>query len=156
MKKEKNAAIPLFSLVNEPKNLNKFVFGTSDTDKQKKDTLAFALNRYKKSANISGKQLAEIIGTSRSLAYCYLNGTRSITFDMLIIICISLRLHPLRTEHLFELSHYKLRKNDSRYYILKEFLYGCAFMECYTVKACNQKLIENGFHPLVLDLEDKQ
>ena len=83
----------------------------------------------------------------------YFSGERQVGFNMLIALCLALRLHPLRTEYIFELTHFKLRKSDPRYYIIKEYLSGCAYEEKFNLHACQMRLKELNLELLISDRE---
>ncbi len=136
--------VPLFTEREEPENYETYINGAVPDD-----TFGKALKRYAKESGLTQGQLAELTGISRSGFYYYCKDQRKIGYEYLIILCIALRLHPMRQKYLFSFTPYKVRKSDPRYYIIKSFLAGCAFMEKYTVEALCEKLRAENKEPLI-------
>lgn len=137
--------VPLFYEHEEPEDYKTYIYGSDPDD----DTFGKALKRYADELGLTQGLLAELTGISRSSFSCYFNDRRSIGYEYLILLCVALRLHPLRQEYLFSFTSHKVRRSDPRYYIFKSFLAGCAFMEKYTVKALSEKLTAEHKKPLI-------
>ena len=95
--------------------------------------------------------------------YYYLLGVRRITYETLCAICIALRLHPVRQEHLFRKAHIMMPCDEpypsKRDRIIKYYLDNCAFIERCTVIACNEELTANdcdALNELTSDKEDSE
>jgi transcriptional regulator with XRE-family HTH domain len=136
--------VPLFYEGEKSKNYELYICGNEPDD-----TFGKALKRYTDEIGLTSGQIAELTGISRSGIYYYYRDLRKIGYEYLILLCVALRLHPMRQEYLFGFTPHKLRLSDPRYYIFKSFLTNCAFMEKYTVKALNEKLRAENKEPLV-------
>ena len=155
--------IPLFSDKEEPQDFDVNVFGSNEPSDKEKDTFRKALKRYLTDYNVSPTQLAELTGISRTSIYYYLSDTRQISFRYLCAICIALRLHPSGQRHLFSLAGYLMpdERGNTRQisYILRNHLDACAFLESFSLAACNDRLKAIGERPitkLIFQKEDKQ
>ena len=146
MNNEKNKfSVPLFSKRDEPKDYKTYIYGSEPDE----DTFGKALKRYADEIGITQAQLAELTGISRSSFYSYYNDRRNIGYEYLIIVCVALRLHPMRQEYLFSFTSHKIRRSDPRYFTIKSFLANCAFVENYTVEALCEKLKAENKEPLI-------
>lgn len=141
--------VPLFIEVEEPENYELYIYGTLDAAKRKKDTFGKALRRYAGDSGLTQGQIAVLTGISWSCYYYYCNDLRKIGYEYLILLCVALRLHPMRQEYLFSFTPHKVRRSDPRYYIIRRFLANCAFMEKYTVKALNENIKAENKEPLI-------
>ncbi len=155
--------IPLFSDKEIPQDFDVYVFGSNEPFEKEKDTFRKALKRYIADYNVSPTRLAELTGISRTSIYYYLSDTRQVSYRYLCAICIALRLHPTRQRHLFSLAGYLMpderRNARSIDYILRNHLDACAFMESFSLAACNDCLKAIGERPitkLILSKEDKR
>lgn len=136
--------VPLFSEKTEPEDYDLYITGNEPDD-----TLGKALKRYADELGLRPGQVTDLTGISRSGIYSYYKDQRNIGYENLILLCVGLRLHPLRQDYLFSFTSHKVRKSDDRYYTLKSYLANCAFIEKYTVKALNDKLRADKKQPLI-------
>lgn len=134
MKEKNKPIVPLFTNTNSSFDLNSFLHGK---DFIKTDTLGSALDYYRTCVGVSYTKLSKMTGISKTQLSYYFNDERTCNMNVLIALCIVLRVHPLRIDYLFSLTHYKLRETDPRYAILKSFLYGCAWNEELTLERCS-------------------
>lgn len=130
-----------------------YIYGTKNAEEQKHDFLGKALKRYADDNGVSMSELARLTGISKSAVNYYFSGERQVRFNTLIALCLALRLHPLRTEYLFELTHFELHKSELRYYIIKEYLSGCTYDEKFNLDNCQMKLKEFNLELLIFDRE---
>lgn len=144
--------VPLFTNISSTFDKNKFLRGGKNITT---DSTGAALNRYRKSIKLNMDDLSLMIGTSKTMLFYYLKGTRKITFNVLVALCIALRLHPIRIDYVFSLSQFELRESEPRYAILKSFLYGCAWNEKLTLDYCNIVLKSNNLEPLLPEKEEE-
>ncbi len=145
--------VPLYTEREEVTDFDMYIYGTKDAEEQKHDFLGKTLKRYADDIGVSATELANLTGISKSAVNYYFSGERQVGFNTLIALCLALRLHPLRTEYLFEFTHFKLRKSDSRYYVIKEYLSGCAYEEKFNLCACQMRLKELNLELLISDKE---
>lgn len=132
--------VPLYSEMKDVTNFEVYIYGTKDAEEQKQDSFSKALKRYADDIGISAGELTNLTGISKSAVNYYFSGERQVGFNTLIALCLALRLHPLRTKYLFEFTHFKLRKSDSCYYVIKEYLSGCAYEEKFNLYTCQMRL----------------
>jgi len=128
-----------------------YIYGTKNAEEQKRDFFGKALKRYADDNGVSMSKLARLTEVSKVAVNYYFSGERQVGFNMLIALCLALRLHPLRTEYIFEFTHFELRKSDPRYYIIKEYLSGCAYEEKFNLHACQMRLKELNLELLISD-----
>lgn len=147
--------VPLYTESKEVTDFEMYIYVTKDSEKQKHDFLGKALKRYADDIKISATELANLTGISKSAVNYYFSGERQVGFNTLIALCLALRLHPLRTEYLFEFTHFKLRKSDSRYYVIKEYLSGCAYEEKFNLYNCQMRLKECNLELLISNKESE-
>lgn len=144
-KKIHTPRIPLFRGLEETQSIENYVYGSDDLTAQLGDTFCSALDRYMREIDVSRKMLSNLTGIALSTISRYLSGKRQIKYEYLCAICIALRLHPCRQRHLFSLRRYSMpcEKNYAEHsdHIIRMFLDGCAFVEGYTLSACNEQLI---------------
>ena len=140
--------VPLYTETKEITDFDMYIYGTKNVDEQKQDSFGKALKRYADDIGVNAGDIARLTGISKSAVSYYFNGERQVGFNTLIALCLVLRLHQLRTDHLFE-----LRKSEPRYYIIKEYLSGCAYDEKFSLYACQMRLKENHFELLISDKE---
>lgn len=145
--------VPLYSEREEVNDFEMYIYGTKNAEEQKQDFFGKALKRYANDIGVNATELAKLTGISKSAVNYYFNGERQVGFNTLIELCLALRLHPLRTEYLFELTHFELRKSDPRYYIIKEYLLGCAYEERFNLYNCQMKLKSLNLELLISDRE---
>ena len=158
MSKQKTAPrIPLYSERREPENKDNYIYGSEDASEKEKDSLAKAMSRYLADSGpankkVSVRMLHTLSGVSKSAIYYYLLGVRRVTYETICAICIALRLHPMRQEHLFQKAHIMMPCDEpypnKRDRIIKYYLDNCAFLDRCTVCACNDELIANDCDPL--------
>ena len=132
--------VRLFTEREEPEDYERYIHGPEPDS----DTIGKALKRFSDDSGITQGQISLLTGISRSCLYYYCKDQRKIGYENLILLCVALRLHPLRQEYLFSLTPHKVRKSDPRYSIIRLFLANCAFMEKYTVKALNECIKAEG------------
>ena len=137
--------VRLFTEREEPEDYERYIHGPEPDS----DTIGKALKRFSDDSGITQGQISLLTGISRSCLYYYCKDQRKIGYENLILLCVALRLHPLRQEYLFSLTPHKVRKSDPRYDIIRLFLANCAFMEKYTVKALNECIKAKGKEPLI-------
>ena len=137
--------VRLFTEREEPEDYERYIHGPEPDS----DTIGKALKRFSDDSGITQGQISLLTGISRSCLYYYCKDQRKIGYGNLILLCVALRLHPLRQEYLFSLTPHKVRKSDPRYDIIRLFLANCAFMEKYTVKALNECSKAEGKEPLI-------
>lgn len=144
-KKIHTPRIPLFRGLEETQSIENYVYGSDDLTAQLGDTFCSALDRYMREIDVSRKMLSNLTGIALSTISRYLSAKRQIKYEYLCAICIALRLHPCRQRHLFSLRRYSMpcEKNYAEHsdHIIRMFLDGCAFVEGYTLSACNEQLI---------------
>lgn len=128
--------VPLYSEREEVTDFEIYIYGTKNAEEQKQNFFGKALKCYANDIGVNATELARLTGISKSAVNYYFSGERQVGFNMLIALCIALRLHPLRTEYLFELTHFELRKSDPRYYVIKEYLSGCTYDEKFNLDNC--------------------
>lgn len=152
--------IPLYSEMPKPKDKDIFIFGSKEAKKKGSDTAQLAMFRYIEDCGITPEQAAAILGIRRTTLYNYLADTRELTYSMLCVICIGLRLHPDRQRHLFHLCHIERPdweySTDPRDLIIIKYLEECAFDHAYSLSACNKALKDGKqkmLHPYRLDSE---
>ncbi len=145
--------VPLYSEREEVTDFEMYIYGTKNSEEQKHDSFGNALKRYADYIGVNAGELARLTGISKSSVSYYFSGERQVGFNTLIALCLALRLHPLRTEYLFEFTHFKLRKSDSRYYVIKEYLSGCAYEERFSLHDCQIRLKEHNLELLISDRE---
>ena len=164
-RKKKAPRIPLFSERKEPKNKDLYIYGSEDTSDKENDTLPKALFRFMADSGpdnkkVSVRNLAILSGVSKSAIYYYRFGVRRISYETLCAVCIALRLHPMRQEHLFHKAHIMMPCDEpypnKRDRIIRYYLDNCAFLERCTVGACNAELKENDCDPLNELTSDKE
>ena len=160
--------IPLFSERKEPEKQDLYIYGSENTAEKEQDCFAKALSRYMSDSGpdnkkVSARKLHILSGVSKSAIYYYLLGVRRITYETLCAICIALRLHPVRQEHLFRKAHIMMPCDEpypsKRDRIIKYYLDNCAFIERCTVIACNGELTANdcdALNELTSDKEDSE
>ena len=107
-----------------------------------------ALQRYMDELKIERGMLAKLTGIGETSIYYYLHGEREISADHLTAICISLRLHPMKSKYLFSLTHHHLCSNNARDMLCMTYIYACAFNENFDLLSCNQLLKHKGMNPL--------
>ena len=151
----KSIRVPLYTEREEVIDSTMYIYGTKDAEEQEHDFLGKALKRYADDIGVNATELANLTGISKSAVNYYFSGERQVGFNTLIALCLALRLHPLRTEYLFEFTHFKLRKSDSRYYVIKEYLSGCAYKEKFNLYTCQMKLKELNLELLISDKESE-
>ena len=150
------------------KNKTLYIYGSENTAEKEQDCFAKALSRYMSDSGpdnkkVSARKLHILSGVSKSAIYYYLLGVRRITYETLCAICIALRLHPVRQEHLFRKAHIMMPCDEpypsKRDRIIKYYLDNCAFIERCTVIACNKELTSNdcdALNELTSDKEDSE
>jgi transcriptional regulator with XRE-family HTH domain len=155
--------ILLYSEMPKPKDKDIFIFGSKETKKNGSDTAQLAMSRYIGDCGITPEQAAAILGIGRTTLYNYLADTRELTYSMLCVICIGLKLHPDRQRHLFHLCHIERPdreySTDPRDLIIIEYLEECAFDNAYSLDACNKSLKDGKqkmLHPYCLGTEDRK
>ncbi len=145
---QKPIQIAVFSDKQKLQSYEKYIFGTNNNLQKRTDTFGDALDRYMKEYNIDQKMLAEMTGIAQSTISRYIKNQRTITRKYLCAVCIALRLHPYRQEHLFGLSKRsmpgKSGYSDQVEYIIRDYMNGCAYNEKYTLLDCNDKLLASG------------
>lgn len=149
MNNDSKLRVPLFTEGNEPEDYELYIYGTLDVAERKQDSFGKALKRYADEVGLTQEQIAALTGISRSCFYYYCNDLRKIGYNYLILLCVALRLHPMRQEYLFTFTPHKVRRSDPRHFIIHSFLVNCAFMEKYTVDALNEKLRAADKEPLI-------
>ncbi|MDE6679164.1 MAG: helix-turn-helix domain-containing protein [Ruminococcus sp.] len=147
--------VPLYTERKKITDFDMYIYGTKNADEQKQDSFGKAMKRYADDIGVNTSDLAKLTGISKSSVSYYFNGERQVGFNTLIELCLALRLHPLRTEYLFELTHFELRRSDPRYYIIKEYLSGCAYDEKFSLYACQMRLKKDNFELLISDKESE-
>ena len=145
--------VPLYSEREEVTDFEMYIYGTKNSEEQKHDSFGNALKRYADDIGVNAGELARLTGISKSSVSYYFSGERQVGFNTLIALCLALRLHPLRTEYLFEFTHFKLRKSDSRYSVIKEYLSGCSYKERFSLHDCQMRLKEHNLELLISDRE---
>ena len=148
--------VPLYNEMKDVTDFEVYIYGTKDAEEQKQDSFSKALKRYADDSGINAGELAKLTGISKSAVNYYFSGERSVSFNTLIALCLALRLHPLRKKHLFELTNYTLHENEKRYYVLSEYLSGCAYEERFNLHTCQMKLKELNLELLISDKEDEK
>ncbi|MCM1316432.1 MAG: helix-turn-helix domain-containing protein [Alistipes senegalensis] len=149
----KSIRVPLYTEREEVTDFDMYIYGTKDAEEQKHDFLGKALKRYADDIGVNATELANLTGISKSAVNYYFSGERLVGFNTLISLCLALRLHPLRTKHLFELTNYTLHENSERYYTLVEYLSGCAYAEKFNLYNCQVRLKELNLELLISDRE---
>lgn len=117
------------------------------------ETFGEALRRYMSDTAINRDTLSKITDISLPAIHRYLHNEVEMSLEHTAAICIAMRLHPMRSEYLFDLSRSYLNKNDQRDSIILHFLYGCAFQGDFTLKARNLELKSRRLKPLT-DLDE--
>lgn len=145
--------VPLYIEREEVTDFDMYIYGTKNAEEQKQDFFGKALKRYADDIGVSAGELAKLTGISKSAVNYYFSGERQVGFNTLIALCLALRLHPLREKHLFELTNYTLHENEKRYYVLVEYLSGCAYEEKFNLNACQMRLKELNLELLISDRE---
>lgn len=145
--------VPLYVERKKVIDFDMYIYGTKNAEEQEQDFFGKALKRYADDVGVSAGELAKLTGISKSAVNYYFSGERQVGFNMLIALCLALQLHPLRTEYLFELTHFELRKSEPRYYVIKEYLSGCAYEEKFNLCACQMRLKELNLELLISDKE---
>ena len=145
--------VPLYTERKEVTDFDMYIYGTKNEDEKAHDSFGKALKRYADDIGINAGDLARLTGISKSSVSYYFNGERQVGFNTLIALCLALRLHQFRADHLFELTHFEIRKSEPRYYIIKEYLSGCAYDEKFSLYACQMRLKECNFELLISDKE---
>ena len=116
------------------------------------DSFEYALKMYMKTRNINVRKLAQLTGWNPCSVSRYCSGKREMKWENLCVICIALRIPPYQQRHLFSLSHLVMPDggitHDTREYIIRSFLDGCAYAKEYTLEKCNEMLKEHGFKML--------
>ena len=112
--------VPLYTERKEVTDFDMYIYGTKNADEKAHDSFGKALKRYADDIGVNAGDIARLTGISKSSVSYYFNGERQVGFNTLIALCLALRLHQLRTDHLFELTHFELQKSEPRYYIIKE------------------------------------
>lgn len=153
MENDKTIRVPLYSEREEVTDFEMYIYGTKNAEEQKRDSFGKALKRYADDSEINAGELAKLTGISKSAVNYYFSGERQVGFNMFIALCLALRLHPLKTEYLFELTHFELRKSEPRYYVLSEYLSGCAYEERFNLHACRMRLKALNLELLISDKE---
>lgn len=153
MENSKIIKVPLYSEREKVIDFEMYIYGTKNTEEQKQDSFSKALKRYADDIGVNAGELAKLTGISKSAVNYYFIGERQVGFNMLIALCLALRFHPLRTEYLFELTHFELRKSEPRYYVLSEYLSGCAYEERFNLYTCQMRLKELNLELLISDKE---
>lgn len=108
----KSIRVPLYSEMEEVIDFDMYIYGTKDAEEQKHDSFGNALKRYADDIGVNATELANLTGISKSAVNYYFSGERQVGFNTLIALCLTLRLHPLRAEYLFELTHFELHKSE--------------------------------------------
>ena len=108
----KSIRVPLYSEMEEVTDFEMYIYGTKNAEEQKHDSFGNALKRYADDIGVNATELANLTGISKSAVNYYFSGERQVGFNMLIALCLALRLHPLRTEYIFELTHFELHKSE--------------------------------------------
>lgn len=103
MDNNKLTRVPLYVERKEVTDFDMYIYGTKNAEEQEQDFFGKALKHYTDDIGISAGKLAKLTGISKSAVNYYFSGERQVRFNMLIALCLALRLHPLRTEYLFEL-----------------------------------------------------
>lgn len=142
--------VPLFTECDEPEDYERYIHGDEEVD-----SLGKALKRYVKETGLSRKQIEILTGISKTSFYYYYKDKKRISYEYLIMLCVALRLHPLRQEYLFSFIPAVIKESDARYYELRSFLANCAFIEECTLDALNVKLRAKGKEPLIPKKRDK-
>lgn len=70
-----------------------YIYGTKDAEEHKHDFLGKALKRYADDIGVNATKLANLTGISKSAVNYYFSGERQVGFNMLIALCLALRLH---------------------------------------------------------------
>ncbi len=109
-KKKPDPRIPLFRERKEPKNKDKYIYGTENDEEKRNDTFELVFARYlsdsgRNNKKVSTRTLSVLTGISKSEIHYYLHGERRITYELLCAVCIALRLPISRQEHLFHKAH---------------------------------------------------
>ena len=139
--------------MEEVTDFDMYIYGTKNEDEKAHDSFGKALKRYADDIGVNTREIARLTGISKSSVNYYFNGKQQVGFNTIIALCLALRLHPLRTEHLFELTNFELRKSEPRYYIIKEYLSGCAYDEKFSFYNCQMRLKEDNLELLISDKE---
>lgn len=164
-KKKADPRIPLFRERKEPKNKDKFIYGTENDEQKRKDTFELAFARYlsdsgRNNKKVSTRTLSVLTGISKSEIHYYLHGERRITYELLCAVCIALRLPLSRQEHLFHKAHIMYPCSEpypsDRDEIIRYHLEHCSDLERVTVRSCNEELIRNNCDPLNELTSDKE
>lgn len=145
--------VPLYTKMEKVTDFEMYIYGTKDAEEQKQDFFGKALKRYADDIGVSATELARLTGISKVAVNYYFSGERQVGFNTLIALCLALRLRPLRTEYLFELTHFELRRSEPRYYVIKEYLSGCAYEERFNLDNCQMKLKSLNLELLISDRE---
>ena len=166
MSKKKSATpIPLFKDRPEPKNIDKYIYGSVNDDDKRSDTFEKAFERYlsdsgRNNRKVSARTLSILSGISKSEINYYLNGKRKVTYESLCAICIALRLPISRQEHLFHKAHIMYPCSepypDERDVTIKYHLEHCSDLVRVTVRACNDELISKHRDPLNMLTSDTE
>lgn len=164
-RKKSDPHIPLFSERKEPKNTDRFIYGSENDGDKRNDTFEMTFARYlsdsgRNNKNVSTRILSILSGVSKSEIHYYLQGKRRITYDLLCAVCIALRLPLSRQEHLFHKAHimypcvepYPSKRDE----IIKYHLEHCSDLDRVTVRSCNDELISNDCDPLNELTSDKE
>ena len=97
--------------------------------------------------NIRQKDISDATGIESSLITKYKHDRQKPTLYAIILLSLAMKLAPERSIHLLTAAGFAL--NDSKEHrIYKLFLQGCAFGEEYSIKNCNELLLNNGFMKL--------
>ena len=164
-RKKLSSRIPLFRERKEPKNRDKYIYGSENDDDKRNDTFELAFARYlsdsgRGNKKVSDRTLSILSGISKSEIHYYLHGERKITYESLCAICIALRLPLSRQEHLFHKAHIMYQCDEpypsKRDEIIKYYLEHCFDLERVMVYSCNDELIRNNCDPLNELTSDKE
>ena len=147
--------VPLYSEREKVTDFEMYIYGTKNAEEQKQDSFGKALKRYAEDIGVNAGDLARLTGISKSSVSYYFSGERQVGFNTLIALCLALRLHPLRTEYLFERTHFELHMSESRYYIIKEYLLGCAYEERFSLYDCQMRLKKDNLELLISNKESE-
>lgn len=130
---------------------NQLVYGTTDKAEIAvllNEPLSSAMCRYMNFRGIGTNELAALTGIAASTISRYRSGKRGIRREYLCAICMALRLLPCQQRHLFAITHLEMPDDkqllDNREYIIRDFMDGCAYNDCFTLSLCNRTLRANG------------
>jgi len=143
---ETNANIIVVPVLSEQQILE--FTNNSFIQKNVVESFGDVLQNYMDEMKIERDMLMNLTGIGKTSIHCYLHGSREIKKDHLTAICISLRLHPIKSKYLFSLTHHHLCSNNARDMLCMTYIYACAFNENFDLLSCNQLLKHKGMNPL--------